>query len=139
MPERRWDEVRASLEAHLPRIKAQVSPDAPLGVGLRLSAVAAEALSAPAALEEFRAFLGGHDLYVFTINAFPYGPFHGTRVKEDVYQPDWLAPERLDLHRPERRNPRCAAARRNDRLGVDRAGDLQGGRRDVPRCAAPHG
>ena len=25
------------------------------------------------------------------INAFPYGPFHGTRVKEAVYEPDWRA------------------------------------------------
>ena len=90
-----WDEVRESLESHLPRIKAAVAPDAPLGVGLRLSAVAAEALTKPAAFDELRAFLARHDLYVFTINAFPYGPFHGTRVKEDVYQPDWLAPERL--------------------------------------------
>jgi hypothetical protein len=90
-----WDEVRSSLEAHVPQIKAQVSPQAPLGVGLRLSAIAAEALSAPAAFDEFRRFLGQNDLYVFTINAFPYGPFHGTRVKEDVYQPDWRTPERL--------------------------------------------
>jgi sugar phosphate isomerase/epimerase len=90
-----WDEVRASLEAHLPRIKAEVSPDAPLGLGLRLSAVAAEALRAPAALDELRSFLSRQDLYVFTINAFPYGPFHGRRVKEDVYQPDWLTVERL--------------------------------------------
>ena len=35
-----WDEVRESLAAHLPRIKAAVAPDAPLGVGLRLSAAA---------------------------------------------------------------------------------------------------
>jgi sugar phosphate isomerase/epimerase len=90
-----WDEVRESLASHLPPIKAAVSPDAPLGVGLRLSAIAAQALVEPAAFEELRAFLARHDLYVFTINAFPYGPFHGTRVKEDVYQPDWLAPERL--------------------------------------------
>jgi sugar phosphate isomerase/epimerase len=90
-----WDEVRDSLASHLPPIKAAVSPHAPLGVGLRLSAVAAQALSQPAAFEELRAFLAQHDLYVFTINAFPYGPFHGTRVKEDVYQPDWLTPERL--------------------------------------------
>jgi sugar phosphate isomerase/epimerase len=90
-----WEEVRASLEAHLPRIKAAVSPDAPFGLGLRLSAIAAEALSAPAALDELRSFLSRLDLYVFTINAFPYGPFHGRRVKEEVYQPDWLAPERL--------------------------------------------
>ena len=29
--------------------------------------------------------------------AFPYGPFHGTRVKEEVYLPDWLDDERLAL------------------------------------------
>ena len=34
-------------------------------------------------------------LYVFTINGFPYGPFHGTRVKEEVYLPDWLDDARL--------------------------------------------
>ncbi|MCZ7660181.1 MAG: hypothetical protein M5U07_21120 [Xanthobacteraceae bacterium] len=90
-----WEEVRESLEAHLPRITAAVAPGAPLGLGLRLSAIAARALSAPAAFEELRALLTRHDLYVFTINAFPYGPFHGTRVKEDVYQPDWLTAERL--------------------------------------------
>jgi sugar phosphate isomerase/epimerase len=90
-----WDEVRESLTAHIPQIKAQVSPDRPFGIGLRLSAVAAEALSAPSALGAFRDFLAAHDCYVFTINAFPYGPFHGRRVKEDVYQPDWLTPERL--------------------------------------------
>ena len=90
-----WGEVRTSLESHLPRIKATVSPDAPLGLGLRLSAIAAEALSAPAALDEFRAFLSSQGLYAFTINAFPYGPFHGRRVKENVYQPDWLTAERL--------------------------------------------
>jgi sugar phosphate isomerase/epimerase len=91
----RWAEVRASLEAHVPAIKARVAPDRPMGLGLRLSAVAAEELASPAALAEFRQFLADRALYVFTINAFPYGPFHGRRVKEDVYQPDWLAPERL--------------------------------------------
>src|SRR5438876_955578 len=64
-----WDEVRSSLEAHIPQIKAQVSPNAAFGVGLRLSAIAAEALGEPAALEEFRDFLSRHDLYVFTIVA----------------------------------------------------------------------
>jgi sugar phosphate isomerase/epimerase len=90
-----WDEVLQSLERHVPAIKAQVSPAAPFGLGLRLSAIAADALSAPETLGEFRDFLRRHDVYVFTINAFPYGPFHGRRVKEDVYQPDWLTPERL--------------------------------------------
>src|SRR5208282_3986799 len=29
-------------------------------------------------------------------NGFPYGQFHGERVKEQVYRPDWATPERLD-------------------------------------------
>src|SRR5678809_856540 len=35
------------------------------------------------------------DRYVFTINGFPYGAFHGKPVKSDVYRPDWLEPERM--------------------------------------------
>jgi len=91
-----WSEVRQSLAAHVPQIKAQVSPQKQMGLGLRLSGIAAEELEAPAALAQLRRFLSDHGLYVFTINAFPYGPFHGRPVKEDVYQPDWRMPERLD-------------------------------------------
>jgi sugar phosphate isomerase/epimerase len=90
-----WPEIRASLETHLPQIRALIAQEKPMGVGLRLSGVAAEALADAPTLDEFRAFLAQEGLYVFTINAFPYGPFHGTRVKEDVYQPDWRSPVRL--------------------------------------------
>jgi hypothetical protein len=90
-----WPEVLAALQRHVPAIKAQLSPDRAFGVGLRLSAVAAEALRDPAAFEQLRGFLDDHGLYVFTINGFPYGPFHGVRVKEEVYQPDWQHEERL--------------------------------------------
>ena len=71
------------------------APRQTMGVGLRLSALASEALAAPRELDRFKDFLAREGLYVFTINGFPYGPFHGTRVKEDVYQPDWRFPERL--------------------------------------------
>jgi hypothetical protein len=90
-----WAETSAVLERHLPEIKRLSSPDRPMGVGLRLSCIAAEALAEPGTLGRFRDFLQRNDLYVFTINGFPYGPFHGTRVKEDVYQPDWRFKERL--------------------------------------------
>jgi sugar phosphate isomerase/epimerase len=90
-----WPEVLASLERHVPAIKAQLAPDRPFGVGLRLSAIAAEALRERAAFDQLRGFLDSNGLYVFTINGFPYGPFHGVRVKEEVYQPDWQHEERL--------------------------------------------
>ena len=88
-PGETWAEVSANLERYLPAVKRQVAPDRALGVGLRLSAIAAEALREPAAMAELKGFLADHDLYVFTINGFPYGPFHGRPVKEQVYQPDW--------------------------------------------------
>lgn len=90
-----WDETRAALEQYLPEVKSKVARSEPMGVGLRLSGIASEDLQQPAELEGFREFLARNDLYVFTINGFPYGPFHGTRVKEDVYQPDWRSPKRL--------------------------------------------
>jgi len=90
-----WPEVKASLNAHVPGIKAKISPQGPMGLGLRLSAMAVEELSKATAFAQLRDFLAAHDLYVFTVNAFPYGSFHGTRVKEHVYQPDWLTSERV--------------------------------------------
>jgi hypothetical protein len=90
-----WPDVRASLQAHVPAIKAAIAPDRPFGLGLRLSGQAAEAARAAEAIEAFRDQLAALGAYVFTINAFPYGPFHGVRVKEQVYLPDWRASERV--------------------------------------------
>jgi len=90
-----WADVRAALARHLPVIKQQISPGSAMGVGLRLSALAARELAHPAALAEFRRFLADGGFYVFTVNAFPYGSFHGERVKERVYAPDWRTRERL--------------------------------------------
>jgi sugar phosphate isomerase/epimerase len=94
-PGETWPEVAASLARHLPEVKRQAAPDRPFGVGLRLSAVAAEALAAPAALEQLQALLADNGCYAFTLNGFPYGPFHGRPVKEQVYQPDWRHAARL--------------------------------------------
>jgi sugar phosphate isomerase/epimerase len=80
-------------------VRALVAPDEPFGIGLRLSAEAATTLGQPEALREFRAFLAEHALYVFSINGFPYGRFHGAPVKARVYQPDWTQTERADYTR----------------------------------------
>ncbi len=90
-----WAEISASLDQYVPTIKASVSPRGPFGLGLRLSAIAAAELSRPETLQRFQDQLSCLGAYVFTINAFPYGPFHGTRVKEQVYEPDWRTRERL--------------------------------------------
>ena len=90
-----WGQVRANLSEFLPPIKAELAPDQAFGIGLRLSAIAAEELAAEQALAEFKSFLAENDFYVFTINGFPYGEFHGTPVKENVYLPDWRDPARL--------------------------------------------
>ena len=94
-PGESWDEVLFNLKAHVPAIKAEVSPDHPFGIGLRLSAAAAASLCEPGRLEMFKAFLKEHALYVFTINGFPFGRFHDARVKEKVYLPDWQDERRL--------------------------------------------
>src|SRR5258706_10988716 len=90
-----WHDVRANVERHVVDVKHRVAPDEPFGVGLRLSARAAEELAAGDELSRFERCLIEQRLYVFTINGFPYGPFHGTPVKAAVYRPDWIEPERV--------------------------------------------
>ncbi|WP_436641615.1 metabolite traffic protein EboE [Microbaculum sp. FT89] len=94
-PGESWPALLYSLHLHVPAVKRMVSPDRPFGLGLRISAEAADALVHPQAQEELSAFLAETDTYCFTINGFPYGSFHGDRVKENVYTPDWSTPERL--------------------------------------------
>ena len=66
-------------------------------MGLRLSARRGrDARPSPARWRSSRTSCAAQTLYVFTINGFPYGPFHGTRVKEEVYLPDWRDAARLD-------------------------------------------
>lgn len=94
-PGETWDEVAHALRVHLPAVKAQLCPEQDFGVGLRLSAATARDLQDPEAFAELQDILTTAGLYVFTINGFPYGTFHGARVKEGVYQPDWRTNERV--------------------------------------------
>jgi len=91
-----WAETFAALEQHTLRVKARVQPHGRYAIGLRLSDVAARELADPPALLAFQRWLDQHDCYVFTINGFPFGQFHGTRVKENVYRPDWTDVRRLE-------------------------------------------
>ena len=91
-----WAEMFESLTTYVPAVKSRVSPHAPFGVSLRLSAESAATLTDSSELRaELKNFLEAQDLYVFTVNAFPYGPFKGRRVMENVYEPDWSTDDRV--------------------------------------------
>jgi len=97
-PGETWKDVRANLDSHLLEVKQCISPHAPFPVGLRLSAQAARELDEREA-QRFSAWCAESDCFVLSVNGFPYGPFHGTSVKEAVYLPDWRDPERVDYTR----------------------------------------
>ena len=92
-----WAQLWESLQTYLPQVKKRISPNQPFGVCIRLSAPAAAELSSKAAERtKLKAFLKDQDLYVYTANAFVYGVFKNTRIKEQVYEPDWRTNERRD-------------------------------------------
>lgn len=91
-----WTETFNALERYTLSVRNQVSPNLAYAIGLRLGAAAAKELSDPNTLFDFQKWLDKNHCYIFTINGFPYDDFHGTRVKEQVYRPDWTTQDRLD-------------------------------------------
>ena len=88
--------TRANLAKYALAVKRQISPDAPMGVGLWLSANAAQKLLRERKTEEFAAWLREVGLVPYTFNGFPHGDFHQAVVKHRVYEPTWWEPARLD-------------------------------------------
>jgi hypothetical protein len=91
-----WPAVFDNLRRYALELKARLSPNASFGLGLRLSNEEAEALSREDELEDFATFLQDSGLHVALINGFPYGWFHGRRLKDQVFAPDWTRPERVE-------------------------------------------
>lgn len=100
-PAETWDETLRALDTHALAVRDRLRKpgeqpaDKPYPIGLRLSATAANELLSGNNLPKFKDWLAENHSYVFTINGFPYGSFHGTRVKEQVFLPDWTSPERV--------------------------------------------
>lgn len=95
-PGEEWRMVDANLKQYIPALKAKLAPSKPFGIGLRLADVATRELLQGNTLADFQSWLKEQDLYVFTLNGFPYGGFHHQVVKDQVYAPDWSKQERLD-------------------------------------------
>src|ERR1044071_2541068 len=91
-----WAQTFDSLNRHTLAVKDKLGRKEPYAIGLRLSDLASRELAQPDKLLEFRRWLDRHSCYIFTINGFPFGRFHGQRVKERVYLPDWTEPQRLE-------------------------------------------
>ncbi len=84
-----WVEIFENLKVYLLNIKQKVSEKEPFGIGLRLSYQAAIELSDKSKLHAFKEWMTLNNVYVFTINGFPYGNFHGETIKDQVHTPDW--------------------------------------------------
>ncbi len=91
-----WAQTFDTLQKYTLAVREKVGAGKPYAIGLRLGADAARELSDRGTLLAFQKWLERTQCYVFTINGFPYGKFHGSRVKEQVYAPDWTTAARLD-------------------------------------------
>ncbi|MGB9601447.1 MAG: metabolite traffic protein EboE [Verrucomicrobiia bacterium] len=95
-PAESWDETFNSLNKYTLAVRNEIAGTRLFGIGLRLSAKAAHQLRNSTNLLNFKKWLDSNNCYVFTINGFPYGDFHGESVKEKVFLPDWSSQERLE-------------------------------------------
>lgn len=88
------DGLIATLEGPARRVRERVGRGhEPFGIGLWFPGRVARAVADdPAPL---RAALAAGGFEVVTLNAFPYGDFHGERVKDGVFRPAWDDPLRL--------------------------------------------
>ena len=93
-----WNETFHGLNEYTLKVKEKVSQSDPFAIGLRLGYKAALELSETGSgnLDEFIKWLDHNNCYIFSINGFPYGQFHGSRVKEQVYSPDWTFDSRVE-------------------------------------------
>ena len=90
-----WDDMWTSLTTYVPQVQKRVCPTAPFGVSLRLSNASASTLvKSKPERDKLKKFLADNNMYLYTVNAFPYGPFKNQIVKEQVYEPDWRSEER---------------------------------------------
>ena len=96
-PGESWAENLAVIREKTAQVREFVAPGQWFGLGLRLSAQAAAELAKDASLRHAALdVFAEHQLYPFSVNAFPFGKFHAGPVKENVYAPDWRTTERRD-------------------------------------------
>ncbi len=97
LPCARLDDLLHATRTVWAEVRRRLGLRGPLGLGLWLPASIVTQLHADAgALDALRRALAREQLACIGLNAFPYGDFHGERVKDAVYRPAWFEPARLD-------------------------------------------
>lgn len=96
-----WQDVFQALKIHIPKLLPLILPSdgtatKPFGIGLRLSDLASREILQSNHLQVFKDWLQAHNCYIFTMNGFPFGSFHQTKVKDAVHLPDWTTQARVD-------------------------------------------
>ena len=86
------DDVLDALERYVLPLRDRLGVEGEFAVGLRIAAKAAFERDR---YDELKGYLRRHELVAVTVNAFPFGDFHGARVKDAVYAPDWTSAERV--------------------------------------------
>ncbi len=85
------------VEEHIPRIAQLLGHPGEFGAGLRIGhGLTRRLVESPSALERLLDLCQARNVYVFTVNGFPYGDFQASSVKASVYQPDWRSRARLN-------------------------------------------
>ncbi len=93
-PGRTVAEVEIGLDQYAVPVADQYGE--PLAAGLWLAnSVVQEMHQSPGLVTDFAERLRQRGLVCYTLNTFPFGDFHGERVKENVYIPDWADARRL--------------------------------------------
>jgi sugar phosphate isomerase/epimerase len=91
------EQTLANLDQYAVAVRQLVSTEAPLGLGLWLSAQTTDELQeSESSQHELAEWFQSRLLVPYTMNAFPFGDFHGATVKYAVYKPEWWCPERAD-------------------------------------------
>ncbi len=84
-----------NLDEHAVAVRDILDTSEPLGLGLWISAqTASELVRQDTRLDSLCDWFAARRLIPYTTNAFPFGEFHGVKVKHDVYEPAWWDVER---------------------------------------------
>ena len=92
-PGESWADVQQALFENVPRVRAALRSAQPFPLGIWLSGRAAREIEQSGS-QAFVDWMRETGCFVQSLNGFPYGAFHGVRVKEQAYLPDWRDPER---------------------------------------------